>query len=238
VISFVVPAHNEERLLGATLTAITLAAQAVGERFEIVVADDASTDRTAGVALEHGARVVAAGCRQIAGARNAGAKRARGAMLFFVDADTTVTEPVVRAAIAAMRGGAIGGGCAFRFDGRLPAYGRIMEAVAVRFYRAARLASGCFLFCTGDAFRAAGGWDETLFAAEELAMTQALRRQGRFVILRESVVTSGRKLRAHSGREVLGTLVRLAVLGRGSVRRREGLDVWYGERRPDPADDG
>jgi GT2 family glycosyltransferase len=48
--------------------------------------------------------------------------------------------------------------------------------VAVPFYRAVGLASGCFLFCTRDAFRAAGGWDETLFAAR-LAMTQALRRQ-------------------------------------------------------------
>jgi glycosyl transferase family 2 len=238
VTSFIVPAHNEERLLGGTLTALTLAAQAVGEWFEIVVADDASADRTAAIAREHGATVVAVDCRQISGARNAGAKRARGEMLFFVDADTTVTEPVVRAAIAAMRGGAVGGGCAFRFDGRLPAYGRMLEAVAVPFYRAAGLASGCFLFCTRDAFRAAGGWDETLFAAEELAMTRALRRQGRFVILRESVVTSGRKLRAHSGRAVLGTLVRLAVRGRGSVRRREGLDVWYGERRPDPGDGG
>ena len=238
MISFVVPAHNEERLLGGTLTAIAVATQKLGEPFEIVVADDASTDRTAAIAREHGARVVAVDCRQIAGARNAGAKQAHGDMLFFVDADTKITELVVRAALAAMRGGAVGGGCAFRFDGRLPAYGRIMEAVAVRFYRAAGLASGCFLFCTRDAFRAAGGWDETLFAAEELAMTRALRRRGRFVVLRESVVTSGRKLRAHSGREVLGTLVRLAVRGRGSVRRREGLEVWYGERRPDPADDG
>jgi len=236
VTSFVVPAHDEQRLLGGTLTAIALAMQGLREPFEIVVADDASTDQTAAIAREHGATVVSVDCRQIAGARNAGATAATGAMLFFVDADTTVTAAVVQAAIAAMRGGAVGGGCAFRFDGRLPAYGRVLAAVAVPFYRAVGLASGCFLFCTRDAFRAAGGWDETLFAAEELAMTQALRRQGRFVILRESVVTSGRKLRAHSGRELLGTLARLAVSGRGSVRRRDGLDVWYGERRPDPDD--
>lgn len=208
----------------------------MGEPFEIVVADDASTDGTAAIAREQGARVVRVDCRQIAGTRNAGARHARGDMLFFVDADTTVGEAVVRAAIAAMRGGAVGGGCAFRFDGRLPAYGRVLAAVAVPFYRVVGLASGCFLFCTRDAFRAAGGWDETLFAAEELAMTQALRRQGRFVILRECVTTSGRKLRAHSGREVLGMLVRLGVSGPASVRRREGLDVWYGERRPDPDD--
>ena len=65
-------------------------------------------------------------------------------------------------------------------------------------------------------------------------MSQALRRQGRFVILREFVTTSGRKLRAHSGREVLGILLRLALAGPKGMRQRERLDIWYGERRADP----
>jgi hypothetical protein len=88
-----------------------------------------------------------------------------------------------------------------------------------------------------EAFGAAGGFDETLFGAEEAAMSRALRRQGRFVILRESVTTSGRKLRAHSGREVLGILLRLALAGPKAVRRRDDLAIWYGERRADPESD-
>jgi hypothetical protein len=155
-------------------------------------------------------------------------------MLIFVDADTVVSRAAVRAAVAAMRRGAVGGGCAFRFDGRLPLYGRIMEAVAAPLYRVLRLASGCFLFCTREAFDAAGGFDEGLFGAEEAALSRALGRQGRFVVLRERVTTSGRKLRAHSAREVLGLLARLALTGPRSLRRRQGLDLWYGERRPDP----
>jgi glycosyltransferase involved in cell wall biosynthesis len=232
-ISFIIPAYNEEQLLGRTLNGIDQATRALGGPVEVIVADDASTDRTAAIAKEHRAHLVSVKCRQIAATRNAGARAASGEMLVFVDADTIVTEAAVRAAIAAMRGGAVGGGCALRFDGRLPPYGRVLAAIAVPFYRAVRLASGCFLFCTREAFGAAGGFDETLFAAEEIAMSQALRRQGRFVILRESVTTSGRKLRAHSGREFLGTLLRLALANRKSVRRREGLDLWYGERRAD-----
>ena len=158
-------------------------------------------------------------------------------MLVFVDADTVVSEAAVRAAIAVMRGGAVGGGCAFRFDGRLPPFGRVLAAVVVPLYRAVGLASGCFLFCTRDAFRAVGGFDETLFGAEEAAMSRALRRQGRFVILRESVTTSGRKLRAHSGLEILGILLRLALAGPKAVRQRDSLDIWYGERRADPESD-
>jgi hypothetical protein len=85
------------------------------------------------------------------------------------------------------------------------------------------------------AFRAAGGFDERLFGAEEAALSRALRRQGRFVVLRECVTTSGRKLRAHSAREILGFLARLALAGPKGVQQRKGLEIWYGERRPDPS---
>jgi glycosyltransferase involved in cell wall biosynthesis len=234
LISFVVPAYNEEVLLGRALSALTSAGGSLGEPFEVVVVDDASTDRTAEVAREWGARVVSVIHRQIAATRNAGARTASGEFLVFVDADTVVTPIVVTAAVKAMRAGAVGGGSAFRFDGRLPLYGRVMQAVAVPLYRMLGLASGCFLFCTRTAFDATGGFDESLFGGEEAAMSRALGRRGRFVVLRQFVTTSGRKLRAHSAREILGLLARLAFTGRRALRKREGLEVWYGERRVDP----
>jgi glycosyltransferase involved in cell wall biosynthesis len=236
-VSFIVPAYNEEQLLGRTLTALGLAARALGEPSEIIVVDDASTDRTAEIARQHGARVVSVSCRQIAATRNAGARQAAGELLVFVDADTIVTEAAVRGAVAAMRRGAVGGGCAFAFDGRVPAYGRVLAAVGRVVYRAARLASGCFLFCTRGAYQATGGFDETMFGAEELLMSRALGRQGRFVVLRASVITSGRKLRALSGWQFLRTLLGFALAGRKGMRRRERLAIWYGERRPDPESD-
>jgi glycosyltransferase involved in cell wall biosynthesis len=234
VISFIIPAFNEELLLGRTLNALNSAARALKESFEIVVVDDASTDRTAAIAREFGARVIAVQRRQIAATRNDGARAAHGELFIFVDADTVVTEGAVRAAVEAMRKGAVGGGCAIRFDGRLPLYGRILAAVAIPLYRVVGLAAGCFLFCTREAFHAIGGFDEKLFGGEEAVMSRRLHRRGRFVVLPESVTTSGRKLRAHSAREVLGLLARLALAGPKAVRQREGLEIWYGERRTDP----
>lgn len=234
MVSFVVPAYDEEQLLGRTLLALEAAASALGQPFEVVVADDDSTDRTAAIAREHGARVVPVTHRQIAATRNAGARAATGDLLVFLDADTVVTAAALRAAVAAMRRGAVGGGSAFRFDGRVPLHGRILEAVFVPLYRAFGLASGCFLFCTREAFDAAGGFDERLFGAEELAMSRSLRRLGRFVVLREHVTTSGRKLRTYSARELVGLLARLALGMPKSVQTREGLDPWYGVRRIDP----
>lgn len=234
MVSFIVPAFDEEEQLGRTLEAIHAAGRQLDEPYEIVVADDDSADRTAAIARERGARVVTVKHRQIAATRNSGARAAAGDMLVFVDADTLVSVEAVRGAVHAMRTGAAGGGCGFRFDGRVPLYGRVMVGLAVPVYRLLSLASGCFLFCRRDAFVAAGGFDERLFGGEEAAFSRALHRQGRFVVLRESVTTSGRKLRAHSAREVLGLLFRLALAGPKSVRRREGLALWYGPRRSDP----
>jgi hypothetical protein len=79
-----------------------------------------------------------------------------------------------------------------------------------------------------------GGFDETLFATEEIALSRALKRQGRFVILRVPVVTSGRKLRSHSAGEILGLFGVALRGGRASLRTRRHLGLWYGRRRDDP----
>jgi cellulose synthase/poly-beta-1,6-N-acetylglucosamine synthase-like glycosyltransferase len=236
VISFVVPAHNEELLLGRTLAAIHAAARRSGHPYEIVVADDASSDRTAAVAAEHGACVVPIVRRQIAAARNAGARAATGDVLIFVDADTIVSPEVVAATLAALAQGAVAGGASLRLDGRIPWYGRVMSAVVLMTMRIGRLAAGCYVFCTRAAFDATGGFDERLFATEEITLSRALHRQGRMVILREAVETSGRKLRTHSGWEILRLVVTMATSGRGAVRSRRHLDLWYGGRRIDPAE--
>jgi glycosyltransferase involved in cell wall biosynthesis len=234
VISFIVPAYNEESLIGPTLRALHAAACDVGERYEVVVVDDASSDRTAAVAASLGARVVQVANRQIAATRNAGARQAEGDLLVFVDADTLVSDAAVREAVRALRAGAVGGGAGVRFEGRLPLYARLLQPISIRLFRIARLAAGCFLFCTRRAFDAVGGFDESLYGAEEIAMSMALKRHGRFVVLREAVTTSGRKLRAHSGWELLRVVGGLVLRGPGSVRARQGLAIWYEERRDDP----
>lgn len=234
MISFVVPAYNEEALIGRTLDALNRTGQNLCEPYEIVVVDDASTDRTAMVAEQYGARTVYVNLRQIAATRNAGAREARGDKLIFVDADTVVTNEVVSAAVDAMTRGAVGGGCAVAFDGRVPRYAQIIHPFLIIAFRVAGLACGCFLFCRRQAFEAVDGFDETLFASEEIAMSRALKREGRFVVLRESVISSGRKLRMYSGREVLRLFGSILLAGPKALKSRDALEVWYGGRREDP----
>jgi len=234
VISFVVPAYNEEQHIRRTLESIHESARAAGQPYEIIVADDASSDRTREIAAQAGARVTPVQHRQIAATRNAGARSAAGDILFFVDADTSVPPESVRQALRVMRAGAVGGGSRVHFDGSFPLHFKALIWTSGALSRATRLAFGCFLFCRKDAFDAVGGFDETLFASEELALSRALKRRGRFVILRESVTTSGRKLRAHSAWEVWRALGIAALHMLGLVRGRRGLEAWYGGRRHDP----
>ena len=95
MISFIVPAHNEQAGLGKTLQAIHDSARVVGQPYEIIVVDDASTDATAEIAREHNATVVPVNHRQIAATRNSGGRAANGDRFFFVDADTIINSRAV-----------------------------------------------------------------------------------------------------------------------------------------------
>jgi glycosyltransferase involved in cell wall biosynthesis len=104
-LSFVIPARNEEALIGETVEAI-LASVAVASgtsrrdlwlpdtEFEVIVADDRSEDRTAAVVRTYvdnaGVRLVPCVGGTCAAARNAGVAASSGLVLCFVDADTMV----------------------------------------------------------------------------------------------------------------------------------------------------
>ena len=230
MISFVVPAYNEEKLLGATLQSIHEAARAVGEPYEIVVSDDGSTDATAAIAEANGARVVHVEHRQISRTRNSGARASTGDRLIFVDADTLVDEAVVRAALDALRAGAIGGGAAVRFgDG--PAWVNHFMTVLVPAFRLAKWAAGCFVFCTREGFEKAGGFPEEHFAGEEIWFSQSLKRHGRFVVVRPKVTTSARKTEGRSAWQLLWLTLKLMVRSPFGVKTREHAAFWYDGKR-------
>ena len=236
MISFVVPAHNEEALVGDSLRALMDAATAAGEPFEVVVVDDASTDRTAEIATAAGANVVRVDLRQIAAVRNAGARAATGQWLIFVDADTLVPAATIRQTIAALREGAVGGGAAVTLEPGSPWWLCFMMAAVVWGFRRIRWAAGCYLFARRADFEAVGGFDEAYYASEEVHLSRALKRRGRFVIVDHPVVTSARKARLFGPREFARVIVRVARLGTRAVKRREGLELWYDGQRESPPD--
>src|SRR5262245_16354765 len=204
MISFIVPAYNEEHELSNTLAAIRTAASGAARLYEIIVVDDASTDATPEIASRAGAKVIQIHRRQIAAARNAGGHAAQGEYLFFIDADTRINRAHVSGGIAALEGGYAGGSARVAMDGIVPIWGRILLHGFSSVYFGLNLGAGAFLFTTRHNFDVVGGFDEQYFAVEEVYFTRALKKLGRFKVLREPIVTSARKLRMYPAKQFLG----------------------------------
>jgi glycosyltransferase involved in cell wall biosynthesis len=109
-LSFVIPARNEEALIGESVEAILASvARSSGvsrddlwlpaTAFEVIVADDGSEDATAAIvstfADDVGVRMVRCAGGTCGAARNAGVAASSGRVLCFVDADTIVPENAV-----------------------------------------------------------------------------------------------------------------------------------------------
>ena len=231
MISFIVPAYNEELELPATLESIKRAASAATSNYEIVVVDDASTDRTAEIARAAGANVVTINCRQIAAVRNAGARHAKGDIFLFVDADTRIDAIHVSKAIAALADGYAGGSARILPDKDVPRIAGLLMRLFAAIYFASNLGAGAFLFTTRRNFEAVGGFDEKYFAGEEVFLSLALKKIGRLKIIPEPMVTSGRKLRMHSGGHLWRQFGRMLVGGMKSYQSRDRLDIWYDGKR-------
>jgi glycosyltransferase involved in cell wall biosynthesis len=238
-ISIIVPAFNEERLLGASLAQIKSAAGAFardGWDFELIVCDNNSTDRTAEIARAAGASLVFEPVNQIARARNRGAAAANGDWLIFVDADSHPSSTLFAEVMEQIQSGrCLAGGVTVRMDERHLVAGFITWIWNCA-SRIGLLLAGSFIFCEAAAFRQLGGFSPELFAAEELDLSQRLKRLAResnrkLVILhRHPLVTSARKMRLYTVRDHLKMLVRV-VFNRRALRSREACTLWYDGRR-------
>jgi len=239
-ISIVVPAFNEARGLPATLASIrraTAAFDARGWRHELIVCDNNSTDATGEIARAAGATVVFEPVNQISRARNAGASRATGDWLVFVDADSHPSLELFSDTADAIAGGrCLAGGSTVAIDSS-DRLGRGVVAVWNAISRALRLAAGSFIFCDAQAFRDVRGFSLEFYAAEELDLFTRLKRlartRGRTIVILHAhpLVTSDRKARLYTKREIAAGFLKSALtLGR-AVRNRADCYMWYDGRR-------
>jgi glycosyltransferase involved in cell wall biosynthesis len=179
--SVIIPAYNEAQFLPRLLASIEAAKSKYSgdsQAIEVIVANNNSTDRTAEVASERGARVVTIEKRRIAAARNGGGHAARGDILCFIDADSAVhpqSFDAIDLAIESGRyvAGATGVVLERKSFGLLITYCLMMPMVWLT-----RMDTGV-IFCRREDFEAVGGYDESRFYAEDVLFLLALRRLGR-----------------------------------------------------------
>lgn len=239
-ISVIIPAFNEEKLLGDSIKSIRLAMEAFvarGWETELIVCDNNSTDGTAGIARAAGAVVVFEPVNQIAKARNRGASAATGDWFVFVDADSHPGRGLFDNVAAEIEAGRViaGGSTVYMPTRHLMA--RILCALWNRVSRFKRWVAGSFLFCRADAFREIRGFDETLFASEEIDLSIRLnalarKRGGKMIILhRHPLTTSDRKLQLYSKWEMISFMMRVVFFGGSALRDPRKCYHWYDGRR-------
>ena len=221
----------------AAIRAATPAFDARGWASELIVCDNNSADRTAEIARAAGATVAFEPYNQIARARNAGAARASGAWLLFVDADSRPSRELFEEVAAEIEGGGcLAGGSTVTLDTDRP---------VVRFFvhfwnalsRIFRWGAGSFVFCESAAFREAGGFSLALYAGEEIDLFGRLKRlasrDGRVITIlyRHPLATSDRKVRLYSAREQLAFVLRAFLSAGRALRDRSACFPWYDGRR-------
>ncbi len=233
--SIIIPAYNEESFLGRTLESVRNAMNGTDFRGELIIVDNASTDRTAEIAREWGATVLDEQYRQISRARNVGAKAATGRFLFFLDADTLMSPEILHEALAMLASGDYyGGGPIVQFDSEnLPWSVRAFTKIWNNYARNRCWAAGCFMFMLKEAFDAVGGFREDIYAGEEVYLSNALRkwgkaRQKKFDLLNPPILTSARKIKKGH----LSLLATMIVLGLCPflARFRSLCWPWYGKQ--------
>ena len=240
LISIIVPAFNEAAILGETLGGIRLAAaafEAAGHEWELIVCDNNSTDATAAIAREAGARVVFEPINQIGRARNAGAAAAAGQWLVFVDADSHPSRGLLADVARTIASGrCLAGGSTVTVD-----HQAVAVRLAIGFWnltsRVLRWGAGSFIFCESAAFRAVGGFSLRWYAGEEIDLFRRLKRVARrdrrsiCILAGHPLQTSARKAHLYSPRELFLFQVRTILTGGRNLRSADGSHLWYDGRR-------
>ena len=241
-VSVVMPVYNGASVLRASLPPLVAMLRA-GEIAEILVVDDGSTDESAAIAAEFGARVLRSGGRVgPGGARNVAAPSAGGDILWFVDADVIVHEDAARKLARSFRetGAAAVFGC---YDDR-PAGENFLSQYKnlVHHYYHHREAGDAATFWAGcgavrrDVFLACGGFDAQAYpypSIEDIELGFRLRQRGLRIILAPDV--QGTHLKVWRLANLLHTeIFRRALPWARLIHARTGLpnvlNVGAGER--------
>ncbi|MFT7186651.1 MAG: glycosyltransferase involved in cell wall biosynthesis [Pseudohongiellaceae bacterium] len=234
--SIIIPAYNEEKLLPETLATINKAMAGISRYSgEVVVTDNNSTDRTAEIAGEYGAKVVFESFQQISRSRNVAARAAKGKYLIFTDADTIVSRELIKKSLDLMASGDVcAGGALAKFiksDLRTKKLSKWWNGFA----RKMKVACGAYIFCHKEDFIEVGGFNEKVYASEEIWFGRKLKKLARkrhqkFIIVSIPIQTSARKMEWFGPWQLFWQFFPI-IFCPWLVRSKRFCDLWY--KRPE-----
>jgi glycosyltransferase involved in cell wall biosynthesis len=198
-ISVVIPSWNEEKYIARTLKSL-LKQSLDRKEYEIIVVDGHSKDKTRQIAKKYGAKVYLENKGSIGYARNLGAKKARGEIVAFIDADSVAPKNwLMRIKKTFRKSKLVGiGGMA------IPINGRFIDHLAyfvANYYMKGSSWLGLYQFIGFNCayrrknFLAAGGFNPDIKFMEDSELSMRFRKQGKCKLSRRlKVYTSPRRL--------------------------------------------
>jgi glycosyltransferase involved in cell wall biosynthesis len=209
-ISIVIPALNEEKLLGACVDSVNDEVARSGADCEVIVVDNGSTDSTCRVARRRGARVISEPRRGVTLARQAGLQAASGGLVANVDADGVMPAGWISTAMRELEDPAVVAVTGPQPPNDVSARVRTLALGFNAMTYATYLATGVMLqggnaVIRRDALERIGGYDAAIdFHGEDTDTAVKLARIGRIRwTWRLSMPSSGRRL-ASEGAVVTG----------------------------------
>ncbi len=209
-LSFVIPAYNEEAYLPACLDAIFAQIKDVPGGAEVIVVNNASTDRTREVALGYpGVKLVDEPQKGLTFARQAGFKACSGELIANVDSDSRLTEGWVETVLQAFdtepKLVAISGPLVYydllprqRFSVQIFYWVAFMIYVLNRYIlRAGSMVQGGNFVLKRSALESIGGFDTTIsFYGEDTDIARRMNRVGKVEFnLKLKMFSSARRLK-------------------------------------------
>ncbi|MEK6817150.1 MAG: glycosyltransferase [Nanoarchaeota archaeon] len=190
-VSVIIPAHQEEKYIGNTLKSV------IGKDAEVIVVANACTDRTVDVARRYASDVIEADEKGVSKARNAGARKASGDMLVFLDADISITEDTIRKILDS---GYDIGTCYAK-----PDVDKIVPKMMMRIKNVAHHfgSNTGLIFCTKELYGKVGGFDESMDFGEDGRFLRQAKALGKFGVADTYVINSMRRFEKKGYMKVL-----------------------------------
>lgn len=240
ILSVVIPAFNEEKVLAVNIQRVREACEScpdIRDNYELIVCDNNSTDRTAAIAQASGCKVVFEPINQISRARNTGASAATGQWLLFVDADSWPSPELMADTVAILRSAEyIGCGSTIRIvDG--PWWFKFGWESKNLSMRLLKWCPGGFILCRRDAFNEIGSFPLDHYIFEEADFVKQLKKRAtrcgqKFTVLhRHPFNASGRKGARYGFWSWTWTAFRFWLSPGKLARDKAFASKWYKDQR-------
>ncbi len=186
LVSIIVPAYNEEKVIGRLLMSIRRQSYPY---IETIVVDDKSTDDTVKISKKFTKNVFLREHFERSVQRNFGAKRSKGRYLLFLDADMKLSKKVIEECVKVMNLGDKNGAVTIPEISVASNFWESVKAHERNFYNLeGDTVTDAARFLKRSIFQKLGGYDEKLTGPEDWDLPERIRKAGYKIVRVNSVI--------------------------------------------------